>query len=205
MSTSYRYFEHPYRFSTYREESGCCDICGREVAGYNGPFYGTRDVEFVCEDCLAAGRLQDFDVTTNEGDVGALREQLQQSHPELGDSDLERLSDERRAELEYRTPHMVTWQDFFWPAHCGDYCRVIKEVGRPELTQLSPEGDGTAFFAAHAHDVADLDHARSLGGHTARYSSRWTCRILGRGVLVPLPDLRRACSPVGLRLALSHC
>ena len=119
-------------------------------------------MEFVCEDCLAAGRLQDFDVTTNEGDVGALREQLQQSHPELGDSDLERLSDERRAELEYRTPHMVTWQDSFWPAHCGDYCRFIKEVGRPGLTQLSPEGDGTAFFATHAPDVADLDHAREV-------------------------------------------
>jgi hypothetical protein len=46
----FRYFEHPHKFSTYREEPKPCDLCGWEVAGYDaGAFRGARDVERVCE------------------------------------------------------------------------------------------------------------------------------------------------------------
>lgn len=83
-------------------------------------------------------------------------------HPELSEDERESLARRRTAELEQRTPHIVTWQGLFWPAHCGDYCRYIKEVGQLELTRLAPDGDGTAFFASHSPDVDSLVHAREV-------------------------------------------
>lgn len=158
-TAAFRYFEHPHAFSTYRTVPAQCNVCGQSRPGYAGPFYGLRDVEFVCEDCLTNGRLQDLDISTNQGDMGALRLQLRERLPHLSDAEREQIAREHTAEVEHRTPHLVTWQDFFWPAHCGDYCRFIKEVGKPELSQLSPDGNGPEFFAAHARDISDLAHA----------------------------------------------
>lgn len=161
--TTFRYFLHPHEFSNYQEEPRHCDICGRTQSGYEGPFAGEHDeVEFVCEDCLSSGRLQELDLSTNDGNVSSLRRQLRVLEPQLADVELDRLARERTAAIEHRTPCIMTWQDFFWPTHCGDYCRFIKEVGQPELNQLSPEGNGVAFFAAHASDIEDMDSAREI-------------------------------------------
>jgi hypothetical protein len=162
MTAVYRYFELPHRFSTYKETPRRCDVCGREAPGYAGSFYGNGDIEFVCEDCLSTGRLQEHGVTTNKGDVEALREQLRVPRADVSDVERNRLARERTVELEHRTPHPVTWQAFFWPAHCGDYCRFVKEVGKPELMQLSLDGDGEAFLAAHSYDIVDDLHAHSI-------------------------------------------
>jgi uncharacterized protein CbrC (UPF0167 family) len=162
MVARFRYFEHPHQFSTYREERQRCEVCGREAMGYAGPFFGIRDIEFVCEDCLSTGRLREHDATANNADVMALRQQMYDLHPDISEVEREQIVRERTSELEQCTPHLVTWQDFFWPAHCGDYCCFIKEIGQPELTHLSPDGDGIAFFEAHALDIETLDHAREV-------------------------------------------
>lgn len=156
---AFRYFERPHEFSTYRTVPAQCDVCRQTKPGYDAPFFGLRDVEFVCEDCLVSGRLQDLDISTNEGDSSALRLQLRERLPHLSEAQCEQIVREHTTELEHRTPHLNTWQDFFWPAHCGDYCQFIKEVGQPELIRLSPDGNGPAFFAAHASDISDLAHA----------------------------------------------
>lgn len=57
---------------------------------------------------LAARRLAERGLTSNEGDVAAL----------AGDADL---VEARRIELEERPPGLVTWQGLVWPAHCGDW------------------------------------------------------------------------------------
>ncbi len=51
-TAAFGYFEHPHEFSTYRTVPALCNVCGQSRPGYAGPFYGLRDVEFVCEDCL---------------------------------------------------------------------------------------------------------------------------------------------------------
>lgn len=162
MSIAYRYFERPHAFSTYREEPQRCEICGQERPGYRGPFYGPNDLEFVCEECLSTGKLETLKVSTNNGDFGALLGQLKAMHLEMSDLECDALARARTAELERRTPHIVAWQDWLWPAHCGDYCRYVKEVGQPEIARLASDGDGLAFFATHANDIADLGHARDV-------------------------------------------
>jgi len=155
---AFRYFEYPHEYSTYHTAPDRCTICGQSRPGYAGPFYGLRDLELVCENCLTIGRLQDFGLSTNKGDIGALRSQLRE-RLQLSEAEREEIAREHTAELEHRTPQLVTWQSFFWLAHCGDYCRFIKEVGQPELSRLAPDGNGPAFFAAHARGISDLAHA----------------------------------------------
>jgi uncharacterized protein CbrC (UPF0167 family) len=150
MPHTFRYFARPHDFSTYHEDAQSCDICGLERPGYGSPYYGLRDdIEFVCEECLATGSLRDLDMETNEGDIVALRKSLATLRPELSEAVREQIARERNDELVHMTPHIVTWQDFFWPAHCGDYCRFIKEVGQRDLAALAHDGDGPTFLAAH--------------------------------------------------------
>ena len=138
----FRYFADPHGpNSTWMDDPQECEICGETRRGYEGTYYGEEDVEFVCEPCLVSGRLAERNLTTNEGDAAALLDQLGERAG--------RLAEERRSELEQRTPHLVTWQDWFWPAHCGDFCRFERRVGRHELTALAPDGDGHRFYLDH--------------------------------------------------------
>src|SRR5438552_2877739 len=118
---TYRLFQMPHRFSTYKPQPRRCELCGETRPGYDGPFYGVEDIDFVCEPCLHAGRLRDRNLFTQTGDVESLRYQLSVYHREMSETERESLITERNDELEHRTPHLVTWQDMEWPAHCGDY------------------------------------------------------------------------------------
>jgi hypothetical protein len=111
---------------------------------------------------MAIGRFSGVHCSTNDGDRETLRRQLLQNCPDLETPEIEALVQERTAELECRTPRLITWQSFIWPAHCGDYCRYIKEVGQPDLIKLAPDGNGPAFLAAHALDVDDLEYAQEI-------------------------------------------
>ena len=143
---SYKYFLQPHNFSTYTGEPHLCDLCGTEQAGYKGPFYGLKQIEFVCEDCLVDGRLAEFNAFTNEGNIGELRKQIKEIHPEFSETDLEEIVKDRDFELLHRTPHVVSWQDFFWPVHCGDYCCFLKEAGKLDLIPIAPDGKYHLLF-----------------------------------------------------------
>jgi uncharacterized protein CbrC (UPF0167 family) len=41
---------------------------------------------------------------------------------------------------------------FFWPAHCGDYCRYECEVGKPDLLALAGDRDVSSFIADCLYD-----------------------------------------------------
>jgi uncharacterized protein CbrC (UPF0167 family) len=156
-SVVFRYFLQPHAFSTYTSDPKECHFCHRDRPGYEGPFYGVADIEFVCEACLATGRLAETDSFTNEGDREQLRRGVVQLRPEWELSTVESYCQERTRELEQRTPHLVTWQDFVWPAHCDDYCRVVKEVGKPDLIRLAPDGDGPQFLTSHLRDFSERE------------------------------------------------
>jgi uncharacterized protein len=154
---SFRYFQDPHHFSTYSDEAQSCDICNRVRSGYEGPFYGEEAPDWVCEECLATGRLVEFDVTTNEADREALIQQICQLHPELTDVEVEAIAAHRTSIIEHATPSLVTWQPYEWPAHCGDYCRYLREVGIPDLIELAPDRDGQTFFGRHLHEGYETD------------------------------------------------
>lgn len=162
MEPRYHYFAMPHEFSTYTPEPHHCDLCGGEAPGYEGPFYGTKEVDFVCEECMMAGRLKDVHASTNDPDANALREQLQVKLPNQAEKKRENLMRSRSDEVAYATPPLETWQDFSWPAHCADYCRFLKEVGQPELNEAAPDGNGFAFFRTHTTGLTDEEHAREV-------------------------------------------
>lgn len=149
MAHTFRYFRSPHAFSTYSKAPKRCDLCESARAGYGGPFSGEDELEFVCEECLVAGELAEVEMTTNGGDAGALEDQLRARG--LSGGALEEELTEKTEELETRTPPLESWQDFFWPAHCGDYCCFVKEAGCADLARLAANGDGEAFFRAHLH------------------------------------------------------
>lgn len=107
--------------------------------------------------CLAEGRLAAHDLSTNEGNIEELQLQLQQLRPDLSLEQIDGIAQQRTEELEQRTPVLLTWQDWFWPVHCGDYCQFIKEAGKPDLIALARDGDGKSFFHDHLADLAFTD------------------------------------------------
>ena len=117
---SYRYFALPHQFSTYRPEPKRCELCDQFLPGYEGPFFGKREVTFVWEECLASGRLIEAELFTNSGDTTALEQHLAHLHPELTAQARQTLAYGQTTELEQRTPPVVTWQNFLWPVHCGE-------------------------------------------------------------------------------------
>ncbi len=153
---TFKYFKYPHHFSKHQTQPETCGICGLSLSGYRGSFIGEIELEFVCEDCLVLGKSADKEVYTNQGNIEELRKQLKGLQPELTHKELTVLVAARNTELEQRTPAPVTWQDFLWPVHCGNYCCYIKEVGKADLNDLAEGGDGQAFFENNLTD-ADTD------------------------------------------------
>src|SRR5689334_1845962 len=123
MTERFRYFADPHGASGYEEQPQPCDICGAVRSGYHGGFYRrSSEIHFVCEACLVSGRLADYGLQINVANSAKLTEQLRRLRPDLNDTAILAVAQERTAQVERRTPSPSTWQDFDWPAHCGDYC-----------------------------------------------------------------------------------
>lgn len=177
MEPKYRYSATPHAFSTYTAEQQKCGLCGNVRSGYSQPFRGGwagsgpfphrgghwyESITFVCEECMLAGRLREIRSPTNTGNNTALMSQLAALQPSLSYREREVLAGTRTGELVYATPTLLTWERVAWPAHCGDYCRFLKEVGKPELSELATDGNGQAFFAAHALGIQEPAQASEV-------------------------------------------
>jgi uncharacterized protein len=181
---TYRYFRLPHQFSTFLSEPRRCDICGFVRGIYDmtlkGESKATDDVRYVCDQCLSGGALIERDLEINEGDIGALRTQLATLHPDYFAVEVDAAARPLTLEIQQRTPSPSTWQDFFWPAHCGDYCRYEREVGKPDLLALAGDRDVESFIAdclykqdrakAHAKTVWDNIRPDSPKGIEPAYS-----------------------------------
>jgi uncharacterized protein CbrC (UPF0167 family) len=128
-----------------------------------GESSATDGVRFVCDACLVGGKLVERGTWVNLANGALLRAELTKRHPEWSDNDIERLARERTVEVEQRTPAPLTWQDFFWPAHCGDYCRYEREVGKPDLAALASDRDIPDFIEeCLQEDDRAMTNAREL-------------------------------------------
>lgn len=146
----FRYFRDPHHFSSFIEAEEVCPFCGLARAGYRGGFYGEAEhdaLEFICEVCLLAGKLTEKGLLLNE--AVDLRPDIRQQYPELSETEVATLTQQRTAELEQRTPSIMAWQPLLWPVHCGDFCCFLKEAGQLDMHKLASGGDGRAFFEAH--------------------------------------------------------
>lgn len=161
-ANSYPYFKDPANFSTWSEFAQECHICGEEKPGFEGPFYGEEEIEFICEDCLKNGAIVEFGATTNDGDMESLREQIAEQNPTLGADDVAKQVERKFAALTEQTPPMATHAPLLWPAHCGDFCVYEKEAGKADLAAIAPGGDVEAFFMLHFLQTDDHQDPQSI-------------------------------------------
>lgn len=188
----FTYFLDPtHPLSHWSNEAGACYFCDSSGPGFAGPYYGLEEISWVCEPCLRAGRLAEVDSCSCEGDVRALAKQIAELKPELSEQEQEVLRTERCNELVYRTPGLYTWQDFFWPAHCGDFCQFVEELGKPEIRELARDEDPEQWFHARAdrteHGVWEAVRERSARSHPTESFDltvyRFVCRECEETVL----------------------
>jgi uncharacterized protein CbrC (UPF0167 family) len=150
LEINYRYFRLPHQFSNFLIEPHRCDICGLVRGAYdmtlNGESEAKDGIRYICDECLSGGKLVERKAWANEASGKLLRDALAGLHTDRSSNEIEALARERTVEVEQRTPAPMTWQDFFWPAHCGDYCRYEREVGKPNLLALAGDRDVISFI-----------------------------------------------------------
>jgi len=155
----FRYVQNPHNSSAiqYSEKPQKCAICHQSRPGYEGIYhYDYNEPIFVCEECILNGKFQEKEGRTNEGSPRTLRKQMRKLNPQMSEEELENIVRQKTDEIEYRTPHITTWQDFTWPVHCGDYCCYIGEAGKSELNTFAPDGDGKVFLRSLSEWMGEI-------------------------------------------------
>lgn len=155
----FRYLVSPDIEVLGRQDPQPCVTCGKQRPGfalYVEAEHGF-DLHYVCDECIRQSRPAERDLRFHDSDRRGLWHQLGASRPELSTEARETLARKQILEVESGTPRPPIFQPFVWPAHCGDFFGFVKRVGREELTALSPEGDGKAFFRRHVEEPGEAD------------------------------------------------
>jgi len=98
----FRYFRDPDNFAFKVDQASPCSVCGRVGLWFDAEgFYGANEIECICDDCLAQGRLKELEMETNEASEG---------------------TEEEKDIIRFRTPALPIWQDRMWPFVNGQYC-----------------------------------------------------------------------------------
>ena len=148
----FKYFNQPESFACFVDEPTACDTCRKETTCFDATlFFGESEMEAICPECLAAGKLINRKIYTCTGDAAALKSQLKTANPALTDAEVSKLSKQMTTTLEKTNPHLVTWQDWDWPAADGDYCRFIGYGSKPLYEKLAGSADPKDFFEASVY------------------------------------------------------
>ncbi len=171
MFPRYRYFLDPATFAPHCHDACECDICGVEKPCFDASGYGGEgEYRAFCPDCVAKGRLGEVGAFAREPDYHALRAQLKDLNPSLSEPLIDNKARSITRNFELRTPLFPAWQDWPWPAHCGDYCLFQALAGQGELNALSPKRKGKEMLQQFLHhslvsttDIDDLWEALKPG------------------------------------------
>ena len=110
----FKYFRDPSNFTFRIEEKSACTIC--EAIGLwhdAGGYCGDKEIECICDNCLAQGKLKSLGIETNLASEGS-------------QDDIETII--------YKTPSLPTWQDRTWPFINGEYCIFEKIASKYDFS-----------------------------------------------------------------------
>jgi len=135
---SFRYYADPASDGTFQRSNETCAGCGRHRGWIAESLLHSADVPDdarFCPWCIADGTaVRRYGGAFNELDEGA--------------------SPTARVEVQERTPKFLTWQDWWWPVHCGD---GMEYLGQPRAGDLRKYPD--AFDELRA-ELRNLPWAR---------------------------------------------
>ena len=163
----FAYHPDPVRTGVLEESDTTCRACRRARGWiYTGPVYATDELDRAfCPWCIADGSA-----------ARAFDAEFTDAHPLLEQG----LPAAVVEEVTRRTPGYVSWQQEFWPAHCGDACECHGDLPRKDLAQVDAET--RAWLCAQLQIETDAEwealvRAYEPGGQPAIYLFR--CRRCG--------------------------
>jgi uncharacterized protein CbrC (UPF0167 family) len=147
---SYKYFRDPQNFALICEEQGPCSICGEIGLWFDAQgFYGTQDLDSVCDACLKSGKLIDLDISTNDVRLDLIEKVFSNR----------KILEELTNEIIYKTPSLPTWQDMSWPFVGEDFCIFEKIASKTDFV-MDGEPNKKIFISSFSEDdakISDLD------------------------------------------------
>ena len=121
----FKYHPNPMQTEALKSDKEVfCDCCKKLTrVYYDGPFYSTYDVEYLCPQCIASGEA-------------AMKFDGEFQDP-ISVDDI--LDDDKLDELVHRTPGYCGWQQEYWLAHCDDFCAFIGYVLWKDIIDMGLE------------------------------------------------------------------
>lgn len=151
----FKYFDNAELFTKLHDIETKCHCCKKTKLCYDAEafygssgFFGFNKMKSICPDCLASGQLNNYDITTCNGDSSELKRQLKDLNPQLSDSEIDNLVETKTNELEKTTPPLITWQEWPWPCLDGDYCKFIGYGSKPFYNKLAKNNNGKSLFTS---------------------------------------------------------
>jgi uncharacterized protein CbrC (UPF0167 family) len=145
VSFTIKYVDDFDRCSPEHEGDEPCVVCEtHDNIAWRG-FSTEEENNVACISCVAAG-LPDWIQQGRGGQAGELEGQLRGLHPDWSEEEIAADMKAKQHELARRTPPILSWQEWFWPACCGDYCRFLQHCGQRDLDSIARRrGKGTGL------------------------------------------------------------
>lgn len=130
----FKYFRDPDNFAFKVDKESYCSVCNKVGLWFDaGGFYGINEIECICDDCLADGKLKKLEIETNGASEG---------------------NAEEKEIIIYKTPALPTWQDRIWPFVNGRYCVFERMASK---TDFEGKEEFKCSFSDSDKENSDLD------------------------------------------------
>jgi len=130
----FKYFRDPENVAFRADDNSKCSICGAVGLWFDaGGFYGGNEIDCICDNCLADGKLKELEIETNEAFEGSVEEQ---------------------ETIIYRTPALPTWQDRVWPFINGQYCVFERMASKADFVD---KDEFKGSFSDFEKENSDMD------------------------------------------------